>query len=284
MGLFSQRKGFKPVKSVMQIDFVDNDLRNGLWNALSLSYWSHINDTIHIRRTGNMYNMCQVWWHSYFKLPLDTMGTFWYEVHEVLKRHFFECKWYEVYDFIEFTASNYPGEQINQGFMKACNTILERELSAYRFVGSQITEITSEEEIAEVEKALEASSSLKPVVGHLDSALALLADKKSPDYRNSIKESISAVEAISSLITGSSTASLGQALKELEKKRTVDMHPALRESLSKLYGYTSDADGIRHALLEESSLDFEDAKFMLVSCSAFVNYLKAKSSKAGINL
>lgn len=168
--------------------------------------------------------------------------------------------------------------------MSECNTILERELSAYRFVGRKIIEITTEEEIAEVEQALEISSSLKPVADHLDSALNLLADRKSPDYRNSIKESISAVEAISSLITGSTTASLGDALKQLEKKKTVDMHPALKESLNKLYGYTSDAEGIRHALLKESNLDFEDAKFMLVSCSAFVNYLKAKSSKAGISL
>lgn len=64
----------------------------------------------------------------------------------------------------------------------------------------------------------------------------------------------------------------------------VDVHPALRGAFQKLYGYTSDADGIRYALLEESNLDFEDAKFMLVSCSAFVNYLKAKAAKAGLNL
>ena len=52
---------------------------------------------------------------------------------------------------------------------------------------------------------------------------------------------------------------------------------------AQLYGYTSDADGIRHALLDESDLDFEDAKFMLVSCSAFTNYLKGKAIKAGID-
>lgn len=32
--------------------------------------------------------------------------------------------------------------------------------------------------------------------------------------------------------------------------------------------------------MEESNLAFEDAKFMLVSCSAFVNYLVAKAAKA----
>ncbi len=57
----------------------------------------------------------------------------------------------------------------------------------------------------------------------------------------------------------------------------------LSRAFRQLYGYTSDANGIRHALLDESNLDFEDAKFMLVSCSAFINYLKGKAIKAGID-
>ena len=110
----------------------------------------------------------------------------------------------------------------------------------------------------------------------------LLADRKSPDYRNSVKESISAVEAISNLIANEKKATLGQALKAIESK--VSLHPALKKAFSSLYGYTSDAEGIRHALLSETNLSFEDAKFMLVSCSAFINYLISKASKAGIKL
>ena len=64
----------------------------------------------------------------------------------------------------------------------------------------------------------------------------------------------------------------------------VNIHPALLDSFNKLYAYTSDAEGIRHSLMEESTLCFEDAKFMLVSCCAFVNYLRLKASQAGIEL
>ena len=137
-------------------------------------------------------------------------------------------------------------------------------------------------EISEIEEALKAENYPKPVVSHLEQALNLLADRKSPDYRNSIKESILAVEATCQLITGNSKATLGQVLGEIEKK--VDIHPALKSSFSKLYGYTSDADGIRPALLEESNLNFEDAKFILVSCSAFINYLKSKALMVESNL
>lgn len=79
---------------------------------------------------------------------------------------------------------------------------------------------------------------------------------------------------------GDPKATLGQAVKKLEDSG-VKLHPAFEGALQKMYGYTSDAEGIRHALLEESALDADDARFMLVSCSAFVNYLKAKSSKSG---
>ena len=121
-----------------------------------------------------------------------------------------------------------------------------------------------------------------PVRVHLQSSVDLFSDRKNPDYRNSIKESISAVEAVCQIITGEEKATLGQALKKLEEKG-IELHEALRKSFSNLYGYTSDADGIRHALLEESTLDFDDAKFfMLVSCSAFVNYLAAKGTRAGV--
>ncbi len=71
-------------------------------------------------------------------------------------------------------------------------------------------------------------------------------------------------------------------MKEIETK--ISLHPALKDAFSSLYGYTSDAEGIRHALLDEPNLSFEDAKFMLVSCSAFINYLISKAPKAGIKI
>jgi hypothetical protein len=151
---------------------------------------------------------------------------------------------------------------------------MKRELSGYRFVDGKIARITSEEEIISVEEAIDVGDQFKPVSLHIKQALDLFADRKSPDYRNSIKESISAVESMCKLITGDDKATLGTVLKRLEDK--VGLHRALKKAFDSLYGYTSDEGGIRHALLEESDLKSEDAYFMLVTCSAFINYLKAK--------
>ena len=136
-------------------------------------------------------------------------------------------------------------------------------------VGQEITEITDQNQIAAIQKALEIP--LPAVRAHLNAALSMLSDKKKPDYRNSIKESISAVEAACREVAKEPKATLGDALK-----RITGLHPALQKAFSSLYGYTNDASGIRHALLEEANLTKDDASFMLVACSAFVGFLYEK--------
>ena len=63
---------------------------------------------------------------------------------------------------------------------------------------------------------------------------------------------------------------------------SIGLHPALKRGFLAIYGYTSDEGGIRHAMLEETNIAFEDAKYMLVSCSTFINYLIVKASKVGV--
>lgn len=97
------------------------------------------------------------------------------------------------------------------------------------------------------------------------------------DYHNSIKESISAVEALCRGKTGENT--LGKALNQLEKKRVV-IPKLLKTAFEKLYAYTNQEDtGIRHSLMDDDGTYTpiaDEAIFMLVSCSAFVNYLRKK--------
>jgi hypothetical protein len=66
----------------------------------------------------------------------------------------------------------------------------------------------------------------------------------------------------------------------LSKK--TELHGALKSAFNKLYGYTSDEDGIRHAILEEKEVGFDEAKYMIVACSAFVNFLISKAAATGL--
>jgi len=75
-----------------------------------------------------------------------------------------------------------------------------------------------------------------------------------------------------------SQATLGNTLKKLEANGVM-IHSAMKAGFEKMYGYTSDADGIRHGGIDFTNAPAEDAKYMLISCSAFVNYLVEKFSR-----
>lgn len=279
--LFSERKGYKPIRDVVQKESIDDDLRNGLWNAMHFCIFKEKDNSHYLDTDKFLFALFRSYWHDYFKSPLDQLPKHTLDAYDETRAYFFKCAWYEVYDFIEFTAKK-VAERIAHEFTNFCNHVLKRDQSAYRFVENQIVEITAEEEIASIEDALNSSSPFPGVQAHLKSSIQLLSDRKSPDYRNSMKEAISAVESICQELTGDSNATLGGAIKVIEDKKGI--HPALKKALSKLYGYTSDADGIRHAMLEETNLTYTDAKFMLVSCTAFINYLIGKISELGINI
>lgn len=161
-------------------------------------------------------------------------------------------------------------------FVDSLNASFKRLHYAYKVVGQEIVEISSEEEETAIETALdEANDNVKE---HLETALSLYAKKPEGDYRNSIKESISAVEAYCREKTGEN--SLGKALNKLEAKGMV-IPNILKAAFDKLYAYTNHPDtGIRHALMDEDGKYLpgqEEALFILVSCSSFLNYLRKKT-------
>jgi len=50
------------------------------------------------------------------------------------------------------------------------------------------------------------------------------------------------------------------------------------------FAYTNDKNEIRHGLIGETSVDFRDSKFFLISCSAFKDYLIENRKDKLINL
>lgn len=277
---FSQRIGKTPIRQIIQIESVDQALANRLWNNILSDFFDGIRSLTKTSSEYRKINACKEIWKDFFGYRLDEIpknrygGIFIGGILQILKDWFFKGQWYEKYDLIEF-ISVLDTETYRTGFSEECNNTLRLESAGYRIIENKIIQITSEEEIAEIQEALDASSVYKPVEIHLKTAIDYLANRENPDYRNSIKESISAVESICVILTGDKNATLGQALKHLEPKYKI--HSALKTAFSALYGYTSDSGGIRHSLLEDDiEVTHEDAKFMLIACSGFINYLKSK--------
>lgn len=189
----------------------------------------------------------------------------------------------EVLTLIEFLNLNLPKSNSKfsntiMPFYNSINNLFKEEYVGYRFVNGLITTITNETEIKEIESAI-SNNPFSKCSEHINKALRLLSDISNPDYSNSIKESITAVESICQIITQNDKGTLGDCLKIL-KSNSINVHPALNDAFNKMFGYTSDANGIRHANgIGEGDATQEEAQFMLVTCSAFINYLIANYSK-----
>lgn len=276
MAKFSQRLGYSPTEAAFQREAVDAPLRTKLWNILKVAIWDDYSPYEYRlkEKSQRIDHLVRRFWFNFLNRDLDKLPEFrrthGESAYDALKRYFFECQWFEAYDFLEEICGD-QGGLLPVKVREWINQELEAHNSAYRFVGEQISEITSKTEIVAIEAGLADADA--PAREHLESALRMISDREAPDYRNAVKESISAVEATCRNISGMPSATLGDALKKVR-----DVHPAFSKAFSVLYGYTSDASGVRHALTDEATVTYADAKFMLVACSAFVSYLKSSVS------
>lgn len=264
---FSERMGFKPTRSLLQIDDIDEPLRIAIYNLLHrgiVSNWFDRNGSY-----GFGHQTAQLIWTEFFRKAIDTFQNAPGYFESELKEFISECLWYDVYDLLEFCASN-PISKLHEG---AVNSVLERDMSGYRLRDGKVAPITDAVELSAIDEALAVGDDFMGAREHIREALAKLARRPNPDLRNAITEAVSAVESAARIVTGLPKATLGDAVKALEKNGNV--HPALKEAWLKVYGYTSDEHGLRHAMTESPNIDFPTAKYMVVTCSAFVNLLSA---------
>ena len=275
--LFSERYGYEPPKP-LQFESMDDDLKMAIHNALVLFEKFNLNKS-------DIYSLYLNIWCVFYKEDINVLYKnsceyIRYLCHDKYKT----LSWNKVYDFLEFYLDSIglekqslpPYDKIIIEFTEILNAIFEKYNSAYRFVDNKIIPITNQQEIAAIEEA--ANTGIKEIDYHLNRAIYIFSNKENKDYVNTVKEAISAVEATVNFINGTEGTTLGDGLDKLKEKKSI--HPALCDAFKKIYGYTSDKkSGIRHCIFDETDCipDFTDAKYMLVACSAFINYLLSKA-------
>lgn len=286
-GGFSDRRGIKPLNTKMQLDELDKRTRIGIANLLR--EWYDDGKFAQYR-----FDFCERLLKDIYSEFVDEQSRCMirYQNNDIIESYIYlpisENSYDEVLTIVEYITNYFLQWQMSQhqkgvhcydliDYKAEINELFQREYVGYRFIDGEITPISDDIEVAEIEKSLDIE--FQGCKSHIRKALGFLSDRENPDYKNSIKESISAVESICQIIAQNSKATLGEALKKLEE-HGVKIHEAMKKSFSSLYGYTSDEGGIRHCEgMFESNVTFEEAKFMLVSCSAFVNYLIAEYGK-----
>jgi hypothetical protein len=264
---FSKRHGYKEVREQVQVESLDSKTRDRLWNVLHERVVDLTKTYEGIFPSTGFGEFSRAVWTEHLYQRRDEYPSDTSSIVGIQKEIVTGGRWFEVMDFLEFTSQYFSSEELDEKL----NGVLEEEKSAYRIVEGEVVPITDEVELESIEEGLERTRKYEGVREHLETALAHFSDEDDPDYRNSVKESISAVESMAQIVVGDKSATLGKALTIMEQKG--ELNGALKSSFSSLYGYASDQEGIRHALSEQSDVSFAFAKFMLVNCTAFVNYL-----------
>lgn len=190
------------------------------------------------------------------------------------------CEWYKVYDFIEYYLDYCIGKYTVATIIGEFNKVLEDERTGYHIIDGIVTPITNSAEIDTIEKAL--TNSPDHVTQSVKKALKLFSDRETPDYNNAIKEMITAVEALCCTIVEGGDDTLGKAINKFADYGIV-LHDNLTVAIKNLYKYTCNEDGKRHGGTTFIESDVEDARFMLVTCSAIINLLMVKWEKAKEN-
>ena len=272
---FSQRTGLEPIPLQLKLGEVSAELRRLLFYYISLeidreSYapyssavfnekWRRVAMDLHV---------------LFFKQPADKFDHGAYENEKRLNDFIQRANIGGLFNLVEFFVRH-----------RGCSDELKRELAgafvtagaAYRvFDNKYIAAIGTEEQAAAFERAI-AEAEAKNANAARKQLIAAGVALRNSDWAGSLRESIHAVEAMAvRLAPGTDT--LGAALKVLEQRG--HLHGGLKAAFGSLYGYSSDEEGVRHALVfgDEAQVDEADALFMLGACASFVSYLLARGT------
>jgi len=283
---FSQRAGEASLPEHLETGKLSNRFRNGVWHSVGSSLNNSVGRYVTNRELvfagNNSGKYWETFWFSYcmniLDIPHDMPEHKPKKAYLMMRKIILEGKTHEVLTFIEhmFRVSNIP-------------SVLRNGIDAqFRFAPYCIDRsgepvcifpTTSEEMKQHVERSLASinQSELTGTKTHLHNSSQEL---NNGNYADSVRESIHAVEAAVRQIDPESSNKFGDALDSLEKSGMLK-HPALKESFKKLYGYTSDEQGVRHPLIEKESADvgFDEAIFMYGACVSFVDYLVSKQKR-----
>lgn len=266
---FGVRHGFEQ-KGTPQDALMAHRLKNDLWNVF-YTHWPYDEG---VRASI---------WADWAEMTLDD-----FDQHEridryahnhdhtlsVLKKIYWDIpdsKHYRIYELVEMTCNSLEASR-RRDFVGDINSVLEENISVYRFSKGRLERTMSDLEHSSVKKASRISTKSKE---HVEKAIRHMNPAK-PDYEASISESIKMVEHTAQALGGKG-GGLNSLVGNISER--LGLHPAMQEQFSQMYKFANKTS--RHSEAgEEYDPDSNDAKAMLVWCSAMANYLADKAAAA----
>lgn len=270
---FAQIEGAEELPRQLKREEISDELSAQLWAHIYGKLSSKLN-TGYSRiefddRTLGFFKAKHVYYDN--KL-LDEFSNYHVDLIEDIKSVITSKNYVVVFDFLQWTLRETNYILIDPDELRY---ILEKTRAAFRLLDDNETfvPIATETELQALNDALTQlkQNSFKGAYQHLRQAADELTNG---NWASSIRESVHAIESAARYFEDST--SLGEALQKIQAKH--NMHAAMKEGFKKLYGFTSDENGIRHPLLEndQAAVDEVDAQFMLGACASFCSYLASR--------
>ena len=275
---FSQAQGYEEIPGPLKLEDLPKDARTHIWNL----FFVHLQKS---KGTDNFFG--ESWiagdWAHVFKAAhakfdvraLDDWITDFRPFCKNLRKQIESLPFNKVFDLIQFVLRH---PRCPRGFVTEMRSMFVDSHLAYTIdVGPPPTIVpapTPEEGVAIVESLqLLRQAGLDGSAAHLRKASECINEG---DWAGSVRESIHAVESVARQLDPEAAQTLGPALKSIERRGA--LHPALKKAFDTLYGYTSNEQGIRHALLDQmdTKVGLDEAVFMLGACASFASYLWRK--------
>ena len=275
---FSQAQGYEDIPELLKIEELPSTARTQIWNLLYVHLDSSSKSTaVYYQKyvAGNWEKILKNLHCSFDNLAVDDWQTD-FEAHRTkLRKHIEGDSFNRVFDRLQFIIRD---TNCSSQFIRKLNHVFEKCGLAYTIDESRpptIFPVATPEEGTTLIESLQTlrKAGLEGSSSHLRNAAHNINQK---DWAGSVRESIHAVESVARRIDPKASRTLKPALNSIEK--VVELHPALKDAFAKLYGYTSNQQGIRHALLDSATakVRVEEAVFMLGACASFSSYLWRK--------
>jgi hypothetical protein len=273
---FGQRQGLEAMPSQLSLGTLSPQLRALLWDAIHKSYMDHVkirSGAVSLRYLLSPWtDLIRDYWIRRMFRNADEVGD-WSWGLKLVKSIATSEDYLVVFNFVQFLLER---DDVPNGLSGAIQIALHESRAAYRVIDRLMVPVASDEQANAVQIALAtvATSPAKGAATHLRNAASHLTLGR---WSDSIRESISAVEGVAKSIEPTADT-LGPALAKL--KTSISLNPTLASAFGKLYGYSSDEKGIRHALVfdDQAAVTERDALFMFGSCASFVAFLVSAAS------
>ena len=270
---FSQAQGYEELPGPLKLEDLSSGSRTQIWNLLYFFLKNSTRDGMYGPYVTGAWEKILRKMHCFFDdLALDDWRNGLNGTRKELRGHIEHDSFNHVFDRLQFIMrdGNCPLQFIHDlmRVFETCGLAYTIDSGPPPTIFPVTTSVEGTALIESLQTLRQAG--LDGSTAHLRSAAQSINHH---DWAGGVRESIHAVESVARKIDPEASKTLKPALKSIEKQGM--LHPALREALDKLYGYKSDQQGVRHALLDSANakVGMDEAVFMLGACASFASYL-----------